>query len=100
MYLHLRSVAAFLRDVCAACRPAEPPPVPDLAAWCDSCGCWNGHAHPTCPGDSPEPDVLPDPLYHAVVSEMAEALADLRAAAFGAEDFAEWTRELMFEGEL
>ena len=47
----------------------------------------------------PEPRFEDTPLYHAVVSEMAEALADLRAAAFGDEDFAEWSRELMFEGE-
>ena len=71
MHFHLWSLAAFLRDVCGACRPPEPEPV----------------------------DELPEPLYHAVVSEMAEALADMRAAAFGDEDFAEWSRELMFEGE-
>lgn len=71
MIVNLRALAQFLRDVCGACRPPAPEPEPEL----------------------------PDPLYHAVVSEMAEALADMRAAAFGDEDFAEWSRELMFEDE-
>lgn len=65
MNFHLWSLAAFLRDVCGACRPAEP-----------------------------EPE-LPPLIYHAVVSEMAEALAAARAVEHGAADWAAWSAELM-----
>lgn len=44
----------------------------------------------------PEPE-LPDFLYHAVVSEFAEALADLRAVEHGAADWAAWADELARE---
>ena len=91
MTLNLRALAQFLRDICAACRP----PADDLTAVMDATA-------------EPTRDPLTDPCapcdeyaaeFHRVVSEFAERMADRRVAEFGDEDFAEWSRELMFEDE-
>ena len=77
--LNLRALAMFLRDICRPCRPAD-----DLMAVADA----------TAESELRFEDT---PLYHAVVSEMAEALAAARASVHGAADWAAWSAEMSRE---
>ena len=72
MTLHLRALAQFLRDVCAACRP----PADDLTAVMDATA-EPAYVEPTPLAVLPEPD--PTPLATAALDFLRSSLADLDA---------------------
>ena len=67
MTVHLRALAAFFRDICAACRP----PADDLTAVMDAT------AEPAYV--EPTPLAEETPLFHAAADFLRSSLADLDA---------------------